>query len=54
MAPIARRLSLSASVAGEEGLLSCVLPEDVLVDILAERLMVSRLLLAIDIIESCQ
>ncbi|XP_070194710.1 hydrocephalus-inducing protein homolog isoform X4 [Littorina saxatilis] len=38
VAPIARRLSISASVAGEEGLLSCVLPEEVLVEILAERL----------------
>ncbi|XP_076808093.1 hydrocephalus-inducing protein homolog isoform X2 [Clavelina lepadiformis] len=37
-APIARRLSVSASVAGEEGLVSCVLPEDLLVEILAERL----------------
>ncbi|XP_035827636.1 hydrocephalus-inducing protein [Aplysia californica] len=37
-APIARRLSISASVAGEEGFLSCVLPEDLLVEILAERL----------------
>ncbi|KAK3085440.1 hypothetical protein FSP39_003318 [Pinctada imbricata] len=38
MAPIARRLSVSASVAGEEGLMSCVLPEDLLVEILSERL----------------
>ncbi|XP_053402100.1 hydrocephalus-inducing protein homolog isoform X11 [Mercenaria mercenaria] len=37
-APIARRLSVSASVAGEEGLMSCVLPEELLVEILAERL----------------
>ncbi|XP_013405663.1 hydrocephalus-inducing protein [Lingula anatina] len=37
-APIARRLSVSASVAGEGGLMSCVLPEELLVDILAERL----------------
>ncbi|XP_071959113.1 hydrocephalus-inducing protein homolog isoform X2 [Antedon mediterranea] len=37
-APIARRLSVSASVAGEEGLMSCLLPEDLLVEILAERL----------------
>ncbi|XP_071173399.1 hydrocephalus-inducing protein homolog isoform X10 [Mytilus edulis] len=37
-APIARRLSVSASVAGEEGLMSCVLPEDLLVEILSERL----------------
>ena len=41
-APIARRLSISASVVGEEGLLSCVLPEEVLVEILAERLQVGR------------
>ncbi|XP_066569678.1 hydrocephalus-inducing protein homolog [Amia ocellicauda] len=33
-----RRLSVSASVAGELGLLSCVLPEELLVDILTERL----------------
>ena len=39
-APIARRLSVSASVAGEEGLMSCVLPEELLVEILAERLQV--------------
>ncbi|XP_077982980.1 hydrocephalus-inducing protein homolog isoform X2 [Glandiceps talaboti] len=37
-APISRRLSVSASVAGEEGLMSCILPEDLLVEILAERL----------------
>ncbi|GFS07093.1 hydrocephalus-inducing protein-like [Elysia marginata] len=36
--PIARRLSVSGGIAGEEGLLSCVLPEDLLVEILAERL----------------
>ena len=39
-APIARRLSISASVAGEEGLISTVLPEELLVEILADRLMV--------------
>lgn len=39
-APIARRLSVSASVAGEEGLLSCVLPEDLLLELLAERIQV--------------
>lgn len=39
-APIARRLSVSASVAGEEGLFSCVLPEELLVEILADRLQV--------------
>ena len=37
-APIARRLSISASVAGEDGFMSCVLPEDLLVEILADRL----------------
>lgn len=37
-APIARRLSVSASVAGEEGLMSCVLPEDLIVEIISERL----------------
>ncbi|CAH1779299.1 unnamed protein product [Owenia fusiformis] len=41
MAPIARRLSVSASVAGEEGLMSCVLPEDLLVDLLADRIMLN-------------
>ena len=40
-APIARRLSISASVAGETGLMSTVLPEELLVEILNERLMVS-------------
>ena len=43
-APIARRLSVSASVAGEEGLLSCVLPEELLVEILAERLQVCTII----------
>ncbi|KAG2469946.1 HYDIN protein, partial [Polypterus senegalus] len=33
-----RRLSISVSVAGETGLLSCVLPDDLLIEILAERL----------------
>ncbi|KAK6174452.1 hypothetical protein SNE40_017727 [Patella caerulea] len=37
-APISRRLSVSASIAGEEGLMSCVLPEDLLTEIIAERL----------------
>ena len=41
-APIARRLSISASVAGEEGFLSCVLPEELLVEILADRLQVGK------------
>lgn len=40
-APIARRLSVSASVAGETGLVSCVLPDELLIEILGERLMVS-------------
>ena len=39
-APIARRLSVSASVAGEEGLMSCILPDELLVEILAERMQV--------------
>lgn len=39
-APIARKLSVSASVAGEHGLMSCVLPDELLVDILQERLQV--------------
>ena len=43
-APIARRLSVSAGIGGEDGLISTVLPEDLLVEILAERLMVSNLL----------
>ncbi|XP_059164892.1 hydrocephalus-inducing protein homolog isoform X11 [Physella acuta] len=38
VAPVARKLSISASVAGEEGLVSCVLPDELLVEILAERL----------------
>ncbi|ESO91099.1 hypothetical protein LOTGIDRAFT_122343, partial [Lottia gigantea] len=36
--PIARRLSVSVSTGGEEGFMSCVLPEDLLTEILAERL----------------
>lgn len=36
-APIARRLSVSASVAGEEGLYSTVLPDQLLIEILADR-----------------
>ncbi|XP_073515931.1 hydrocephalus-inducing protein homolog isoform X2 [Phyllobates terribilis] len=36
--PAARRLSVSASVGGELGLLSCVLPEELLLEILCERL----------------
>ena len=35
-----RRLSVSASVAGEDGMYSCILPEDLLVEILAERMQV--------------
>ena len=41
--PIARRLSISTGIGGEEGLISCVLPEDLLVEILAERLQVSMI-----------
>ena len=40
---IPRRLSVSASVAGEEGLYSCVLPQDLLVEIIADRFQVSFL-----------
>jgi len=39
-APIARKLSVSASVCGEDGLYSCVLPEDLLVELLSERMLV--------------
>ena len=39
-APLGRKLSVSASVAGEDGLYSCLLPEDLLVEILAERMQV--------------
>ena len=40
-APVARRLSISASVTGEDGLMSCLLPEELLVEILAERMQVN-------------
>ena len=40
-APLRRKLSVSASVGGEDGLYSCVLPEDLLVELLAERMQVS-------------
>ncbi|KAM9301954.1 hydrocephalus-inducing protein homolog [Gastrophryne carolinensis] len=36
--PLQRRLSVSASVAGEQGLMSCVLPDDLLLEILSDRL----------------
>ncbi|XP_067327017.1 hydrocephalus-inducing protein homolog [Anolis sagrei] len=36
--PVQRRLSLSASVTGDYGLMSCVLPEELLVEILSERM----------------
>ncbi|XP_069510876.1 hydrocephalus-inducing protein homolog [Ambystoma mexicanum] len=39
--PIARRLSVTASVAGESGLMSCILPEELLVEILTERIQLS-------------
>lgn len=39
-APIARRLSISASAVGEEGLFSCVLPEELVVEIIADRVQV--------------
>lgn len=42
-APIGRKLSVSASVGGEDGLYSCVLPEDLLVELLAERMLVRNL-----------
>nr|XP_051703218.1 hydrocephalus-inducing protein homolog isoform X2 [Oryctolagus cuniculus] len=41
MGPTPRRLSVSASVGGETGLVSCVLPEELLVQILAERIQMS-------------
>ena len=41
--PPGRKLSVSASVGGEFGLYSCVLPEDLLVELLAERLQVTAL-----------
>ncbi|CAD5117498.1 DgyrCDS6267 [Dimorphilus gyrociliatus] len=39
--PIARKLSISASVVGDEGVLSTVLPDDVVVNILSDRLMLT-------------
>ncbi|XP_015443273.1 hydrocephalus-inducing protein homolog isoform X1 [Pteropus alecto] len=39
--PTQRRLSVSASIGGETGLLSCVLPEELLIQILAERIQLS-------------
>ena len=41
--PVAQRLSITASIGGEDGLLSTVLPQDLLVDVLADRLMVGQL-----------
>lgn len=38
--PTQRRLSVSPSIGGETGLMSCVLPEDLLTQIVAERLQV--------------
>ncbi|CAM5150043.1 unnamed protein product [Eretmochelys imbricata] len=40
-APVQRRLSISASMGGESGLMSCVLPEELLVEILSERMQLS-------------
>ncbi|XP_054856814.1 hydrocephalus-inducing protein homolog [Eublepharis macularius] len=40
-APIQRRLSISASIAGDSGLMSCVFPEELLVEILSERMQLS-------------
>nr|XP_033799169.1 hydrocephalus-inducing protein homolog isoform X3 [Geotrypetes seraphini] len=39
--PVPCRISVSASVAGESGLMSCVLPTELLVEILAERMQLS-------------
>lgn len=39
--PIARRLSLVTATAGEDGVMSTVLPEDLVVDLISERLQVS-------------
>ncbi|XP_044126636.1 hydrocephalus-inducing protein homolog [Bufo gargarizans] len=39
--PAQRRLSVSASVGGDHGLMSCVLPEDLLLEILCDRLQLS-------------
>ncbi|XP_021570831.1 hydrocephalus-inducing protein homolog, partial [Carlito syrichta] len=39
--PTQRRLSVSASVGGETGLMSCVLPDELLVQLLAERIQLS-------------
>lgn len=39
--PTQRRLSVSASIGGETGLMSCVLPDDLLIQILAERIQLS-------------
>ncbi|XP_069312434.1 hydrocephalus-inducing protein homolog [Eulemur rufifrons] len=39
--PTQRRLSVSASIGGETGLVSCVLPDELLVQILAERIQLS-------------
>lgn len=44
--PPGRKLSVSASVGGEFGLFSCVLPEDLLVELLAERLQVTSVYIA--------
>ncbi|XP_076989079.1 hydrocephalus-inducing protein homolog isoform X4 [Tamandua tetradactyla] len=41
LGPTQRRLSVSASIGGETGLMSCVLPEDLLTQILAERIQMS-------------
>ncbi|XP_037371987.1 hydrocephalus-inducing protein homolog isoform X2 [Talpa occidentalis] len=39
--PMQRRLSVSASIGGETGLMSCVLPEELFTQILAERIQLS-------------
>ena len=40
-APRPRRLSVDANLAGEDGLLTTVLPPDLVVSIIADRLLVS-------------
>ncbi|XP_047385193.1 hydrocephalus-inducing protein homolog isoform X1 [Sciurus carolinensis] len=41
LGPIQRRLSVSASIGGETGLMSCTLPDELLTQILAERMQLS-------------
>jgi len=44
--PRVRRLSVDASLAGEDGLMSTILPQDLIISLLAERLLV-RILCAL-------